>query len=138
MYMPKILYLVVAYFMRYHTLTSISHGRRFHKILHKNCNISRLQFSWDITPESKYLMVADFMRYYTRTTKKHGCRFHNILQPNLNISWLHISWDITPYQNPNIAWLHISWDIAQELQYLMVADLIEIFHQDHNISWLQI
>ena len=68
----QILYLVVAYFMRYHTLTSISHGCRFHEILHKNCNISRLQISWDITPESQYIIAADFMICYNRTSISHG------------------------------------------------------------------
>ena len=122
MYMPKILNLVVAYFKRYHTLTSIAHGRRFHKVLHKNCNISQLQISWDITPESKYPMVADFMRYYTRITIKYGCRFHNILQPNLYISWLHISWNIH----------------CTRTQIVHGCIFHEILHENCNISWLQI
>ena len=58
------IYLMVADFMRYYTRIKISHDCRFHEILKQNQNISWLQISWDITPESKYLMVADFMRYY--------------------------------------------------------------------------
>ena len=45
----KILYLVVANFMRFYTLVSIYHG-----------SIS------EIRPEPQYLMVAHFMRFYTR------------------------------------------------------------------------
>ena len=41
-------YLMVANFMGYYTRIKISHGCRFHEILHQN---------------KKYLMVADFMRY---------------------------------------------------------------------------
>ena len=54
---PESKYLMVADFMRYNTRITISHGCRFHEILHQNQNISWLQISWDITPESKYLMV---------------------------------------------------------------------------------
>ena len=98
-YRLKSKYLMVADFMTYYTRTKISHGCRFHEILHQNKNIqwfheilhqsqniSWLQISWDITPESKYLMVADFMRYYTRIKISHGCRFHEILHQNQNIT----------------------------------------------------
>ena len=75
---PKPKYLMVPDFMRYYTKTTISHGCRFHEILHRtlisrgcinhetlhqNHNISRLQISWHITQNS-------------------------------NISWLQISWDL--------------------------------------------
>ena len=99
---------MVANFMRYYTRIKISHGCRFHEILHQNqnisCwrfheilrqnkNISWLQISWDITPESRYVMVVDIMRYYARIKISHGCRFHEILYQSQNISWLS-SWSL--------------------------------------------
>ena len=125
----------------------ISHGLRFHKLLHQNQNISSLQISWNIIPEPKYFMVSDCMGYYTRTKIFHGYRFHGIL-----------------HQNPNISWLRISWDISSESKYFMAADFMryytiikityactfreifyqngcrchEIFHQNYYISLLQI
>ena len=104
-------YLMVPYFMRYYTRTTISHGFIFHEILNQNQTISWLQISLNITPVSQYLTVADFMRYYTRTpishvsdfmryyTKpiiSHRCRFPDILLQNHNISWLKILWYVTP------------------------------------------
>ena len=47
---------MVADFMKYHTKIKISHGCRFHEILHKNLNISSLQIWCDILPQSQYLM----------------------------------------------------------------------------------
>ena len=75
---PESKYLIVTDFMRYYIRIKISHGCRFHNILHQNQNISWLQISWDITPESKYPMAADFMRYYTRIKISHGCRSDEI------------------------------------------------------------
>ena len=80
--MPNILYLMVANFMRYCTRIKMSHGCRFHEILHQNQNIPCLLISWDITPESKYLMVADF----TRIKISCGCKFHEILHQDQNIN----------------------------------------------------
>ena len=103
--------ITISDFMWYYTRTPISHGCRFHEILHQttisrgcifheilyqNPNISWLQISWDITPKPQYLMVAYFMRYYTRTLISNGWRFHEILHHHHNISWLQISWDNIP------------------------------------------
>ena len=87
---PEPKYLMVADFMRYFIRIKISHGCRFHKILHQNQNnlclqISWdilpewLQMSWDITPELLHLMTADFMRYYTGINLSDGCRYQEIL-----------------------------------------------------------
>ena len=57
---------MVADFMRYNTWIKKSHGCRFHEILRQNQNISWLQISWYIIPESKYLIVAYFTRSFTR------------------------------------------------------------------------
>ena len=144
-------YLMVADFMRYYTRIKISHGGRFHAMLHQHQYISWLQISWDIIPKSKYLMAANFMRYYTGIKISHGCRFHEILYQNQNISWLQISWDILPQSQYLV--VRISWDITPESKYLMVANFMryytsikishgcrfhEILHQNQNISWLQI
>ena len=56
---PKSKYLVVADFMRYYTRIKISHGCRFHEILHQNHNISWLQISWEVIPGLLYLIVAE-------------------------------------------------------------------------------
>ena len=64
----------------------VSHGYKFHEILHQTYNISWLQVSCDITPESKYLMVADFMRHYIKIKISHSCRFREILHQDQNIS----------------------------------------------------
>ena len=58
---------MVADFVRYYTRNKITHGCRFHEILHQNQNISWLHISWDFTPELLYLMAANFMRYYAWT-----------------------------------------------------------------------
>ena len=96
---PEPKYLMVRDFMRYYPkpqyfmylgcrFCEILHQNQniscciFHEIIHQTQNISRLQISWDITPESQYLMVADFLRYYTRTTR------YNISQEFLKV------WDI--------------------------------------------
>ena len=114
----------------------ISHGLRFHKLLHQNQNISSLQISWNIIPEPKYFMVTDCMGYYTRTKIFHGyrfhgilhqiqishsCRFHEVLHHNQNNLCLHISWDILP------EWLQMSWDIPPELLYLIAADFMRYY-----------
>ena len=125
---------MVADFMRYYTITIISHGCRFSDILHKTPNNSWLKISLDITPKPQYpkvedlvrcytepqnIMVADFVTYYTRT----------IISRYLRLQFL---WDITPLP-----------------QYLMDADLVryytrttishgcrfhEIFHQNHQVA----
>ena len=64
----------------------VSHGCKFHEILHQNQNIPWLQISWDIAPESKYPLVADFMRYYTRIKISRGCKFYEILRQDQNIN----------------------------------------------------
>ena len=140
---------MVADFVRYYT--RISNGCRFHEILHQNRNISWLQTSSDISPESLYLMAADFMIYYTLTSIYHICRFYEILNQNHNISWL--QFHEMSHSNLNISFLRISWDFTPESQYLMVADFMryytripisqgckfhEIFHQNWYISWLPI
>ena len=89
-------------FVVVYDLNPISHICRFHEILHKNCNISRLQILW----ESQHLMVVDFMRYVSH-------RNHNmsLLQNHM----FHISWDDEIlHQNHHISWLHISWDISKD------------------------
>ena len=91
---PKPQYLMVAYFMRYNNINTISHGCRIYEILHQIHNISWLQNLWDITPVPQYLMVADFVRYNLKTPIYRGCRFLDILHQIYNISWLLISWDI--------------------------------------------
>ena len=77
---PEPQYLMVADFMRYYTITTISHGCRFSDILHKTPNNSWLKISWGITPKPQYLMDADCMRYYNRTRISHGSRFRDILR----------------------------------------------------------
>ena len=133
---------MIAYFMRYYTRTKISHGFRFHEILHSypniswlqvsiilhpHLNISWLQISWDITPEPKYLM----MRYNTLTSTSHGYRFHEILPQNHNISWLLIlaktSCLITFSPCP-LKWYFHRIKISHSCRFH------EISHQDHNIS----
>ena len=109
----------------YYTRNKICHGCRFHEILHQNYNISWLQISWDITPESKYLMVSDFVRYFVRITISHGCRFHEILHQNHNIPWLQIWLDI--FSQSQYLTVQISWNITPSSKYLMVADFVRYY-----------
>ena len=127
---------------RFHEILSrvkISHGCIFHEIFHQYQNISLLQISWDILPESKYLVVADFMRYYATIKISHGCRFHEILRQNQNISWLQISWYIIPeskylivaYFTRSFTRIKISYDELREDVMIWVLET-RIFESDQN------
>ena len=55
---PKPQYLMVAYFMRYNNINTISHGCRIYEILHQIHNISWLQNLWYITPDQYYIILC--------------------------------------------------------------------------------
>ena len=85
-------------------IATISHGCRFHELLHQHHNISWLQISWDITLLPKYFVVTDFMRYYTRTTILQYLIVADFMRQNINYFVLLWYWIFSKNSNL-VTWL---------------------------------